>query len=215
VDGDGDLDLYTASGGYEISPNTNSYQDKIYINDGKGNFKNDSTALPINYTSKSCVRVIDYDHDGDLDLFIAGRVDPTNFPKPVSSFIYRNDSKNGVIKFTDVTAQVAPDLKNIGLVCDAMWTDFDNDGWQDLILVGEFMPITYFKNEKGKLKNITSTTGTENKKGWWTSIVSGDFDNDGDIDYVIGNIGLNSFYKGSEKYPVTIYAKDFGWQWKF
>jgi hypothetical protein len=209
VDGDGDLDLYTASGGYEMSPNTNAYQDKIYINDGKGNFKNDSTALPINYTSKSCVRVIDYDHDGDLDLFIAGRVDPTNFPKPVSSFIYRNDSKNGVIKFTDVTAEVAPDLKNIGLVCDALWTDFDNDGWQDLILVGEFMPITYFKNELGKFKNITTTTGTENKKGWWTSIVSGDFDNDGDIDYVVGNIGLNSFYKGSEKYPVTIYAKDF------
>jgi hypothetical protein len=209
VDGDGDLDLYTASGGYEMSPNTIAYQDKIYINDGKGNFKNDSTALPINYTSKSCVRVIDYDHDGDLDLFIAGRVEPSNFPKPVSSFIYRNDSKNGVIKFTDVSAEVAPDLKNIGLVCDAMWTDFDNDGWQDLILVGEFMPITYFKNEQGKFKNITNSTGTENKKGWWTSIVSGDFDNDGDIDYVVGNIGLNSFYKGSEKYPVTIYAKDF------
>ncbi len=209
VDGDGDLDLYTASGGYESARNTNSYQDKIYINDGKGNFKMDSTALPINYTSKSCVRVIDYDHDGDLDLFIAGRVDPTNYPKPVSSFIYRNDSKNGVIKFTDVTAEVAPGLKDIGLVCDAIWTDFDNDGWQDLILVGEFMPITYFKNDHGKFINITNTSGTENKKGWWTSIVSGDFDNDGDIDYIVGNLGLNSFYKGSDKYPVSIYAKDF------
>lgn len=209
VDGDGDLDLYTASGGYESTRNTNSYQDKIYINDGKGNFKMDSTALPINYTSKSCVRVIDYDHDGDLDLFIAGRVDPTNYPKPVSSFIYRNDSKNGVIKFTDVTAEVAPGLKDIGLVCDAIWTDFDNDGWQDLILVGEFMPITYFKNDHGKFINITNTSGTENKKGWWTSIVSGDFDNDGDIDYIVGNLGLNSFYKGSDKYPVSIYAKDF------
>jgi hypothetical protein len=209
VDGDGDLDLYTASGGYESTLNTIAYQDKIYINDGKGNFKNDSLALPTNYTSKSCVRVIDYDHDGDLDLFIAGRVEPTNFPKPVSSFIYRNDSKNGVIKFTDVTAEVAPELKNIGLVCDAIFTDFDNDGWQDLILVGEFMPITYFKNEQGKYKNITANTGTADKKGWWTSIVSGDFDNDGDIDYIVGNIGLNSFYKGSEKFPITIYAKDF------
>lgn len=209
VDGDGDLDLYTASGGYESSLNTNAYQDKIYINDGKGNFKNDSLALPTNYTSKSCVRVIDYDHDGDLDLFIAGRVEPSNFPKPVSSFIYRNDSKNGVIKFTDVTAEVAPELKNIGLVCDALFTDFDSDGWQDLILVGEFMPITYFKNVNGQYKNITANTGTADKKGWWTSIVSGDFDNDGDIDYIVGNIGLNSFYKGSEKFPVSIYAKDF------
>jgi hypothetical protein len=209
VDGDGDLDLYTASGGYEMAANTNAYQDKLYINDGKGNFKNDSTALPVNNTSKSCVRVIDYDHDGDLDLFIAGRVEPASYPKPVSSFIYRNDSKNGVIKFTDVTAEVAPELKNIGLVCDAIWTDFDNDGWQDLILVGEFMPITYFKNDHGKFKNITATSGTENKKGWWTSIVSGDFDNDGDIDYIVGNVGLNSYYKGTEQYPITIYAKDF------
>ena len=209
VDGDGDLDLYIASGGYASSPNTNSYQDKIYINDGKGNFKMDSIALPPNFTSKSCVRVIDYDHDGDLDLFIAGRVDPTNYPKPVSSFIYRNDSKNGVIKFTDVTATVATDLKNIGLVSDAIWTDFDNDGWQDLIIVGEFMPITYFKNDHGKFSNITSTSGTDYKKGWWTSIVAGDFDNDGDIDYIVGNLGLNSFYKASDKYPISIYAKDF------
>jgi len=209
VDGDGDLDLYIASGGYASSPNTNSYQDKIYINDGKGNFKMDSIALPPNFTSKSCVRVIDYDHDGDLDLFIAGRVDPTNYPKPVSSFIYRNDSKNGVIKFTDVTATVATDLKNIGLVSDAIWTDFDNDGWQDLIIVGEFMPITYFKNDHGKFNNITSTSGTDDKKGWWTSIVAGDFDNDGDIDYIVGNLGLNSFYKASDKYPISIYAKDF------
>jgi len=209
VDGDGDLDLYIASGGYESSANTDAYQDKMYINDGKGNFKKDSLALPNNYTSKSCVRVIDYDHDGDLDLFIAGRVEPSNYPKPVSSYIYRNDSKAGAIKFTDVTAEVAPGLKNIGLVCDALFTDFNNDGWQDLILVGEFMPITYFKNVNGKYQNITSTTGTADKKGWWTSIVSGDFDNDGDIDYIVGNIGLNSFYRGSEKFPVSIYAKDF------
>lgn len=209
VDGDGDLDLYIASGGYESSAHTASYQDKLYINDGKGNFKIDSTALPINFTSKSCVRVFDYDHDGDLDLFVAGRVEPSNYPKPVSSFIYRNDSKNGVVKFTDVTSTVAPGLKDIGLVCDAVWTDFDSDGWQDLILAGEFMPITFFKNDHGNFKNITNTTGVENKKGWWTSIVSGDFDNDGDIDYIVGNLGLNSFYKANDQYPVNIYAKDF------
>jgi hypothetical protein len=101
------------------------------------------------------VRAIDYDKDGDLDLFVSGRVDPGNYPKPVSSFIFRNDSKNGHIKFTDVTESVAPALKNIGLVCDALFTDFDNDGWQDLILVGEWMPVTFLKNAKGVFKNVT------------------------------------------------------------
>ena len=101
------------------------------------------------------MRAIDYDKDGDLDLFVSGRVDPGNYPKPVSSFIFRNDSKNGHIKFTDVTESVAPALKNIGLVCDALFTDFDNDGWQDLILVGEWMPVTFLKNAKGVFKNVT------------------------------------------------------------
>ncbi len=103
ADGDGDLDLYIASGGFEGKSNTDSYQDKLYINDGKGNFKEDTSALPQTFTSKFCVRAIDYDKDGDLDLFVSGRVDPGNYPKPVSSFIFRNDSKNGQIKFTDVT----------------------------------------------------------------------------------------------------------------
>ena len=145
ADGDGDLDLYAASGSNEFAPNTKNYQDRFYVNDGKGNFTYDSMALPKNYTSKSCVKAVDFDNDGDLDLFIGGRVIPGKYPEPVSSFIYRNDSKDGVIKFTDVTDQVAPMLKNIGLVCDAVWTDFDNDGWTDLILAGEWMPISFFK----------------------------------------------------------------------
>ena len=99
---------------------------------------------------------LDYDKDGDLDLFIAGRVEPMNYPKPVSSFIYRNDSKNGKLHFTDVTDKVAPVLNNIGLTCDAMFTDFDNDGWPDLVLAGEWMPVTFFKNEKGKFRDITN-----------------------------------------------------------
>ena len=209
ADGDGDLDLYAARGGYENKPNSPSYQDILYINDGKGNFTADSLALPINYTSKSCVRAVDFDHDGDLDLFIAGRVEPWNYPKPVSSFIYRNDSKDGKIKFTDVTNQVAKDLNNIGLVCDALFTDFDNDGWPDLILTGEWMPITFLKNDKGIFKNITPASGIANQVGWWNSIVAGDFDNDGDIDYVVGNLGQNSYYKASQDYPVSVYAKDF------
>ena len=209
ADGDGDEDLYIARGGYQSPRNTSAYQDRFYINEGKGNFTEDSAALPVNFGSKSCVRAIDYDKDGDLDLFVAGRVEPWNYPKPVSSFIYRNDSKNGHIKFTDVTNQVAKDLNNIGLMCDALFTDFDNDGWTDLVLAGEWMPITFLKNDKGVFKNITGNSGIANQIGWWTSIVSGDFDNDGDIDYVVGNLGENSFYKASQKYPVSVYASDF------
>ncbi|CAN5577065.1 VCBS repeat-containing protein [soil metagenome] len=209
ADGDGDLDLYLSHGGFESKANTAAYQDKFYINNGKAGFTLDSLALPQNFTSKSCVRAIDYDKDGDLDLFIAGRVDPWNYPKPVSSFIYRNDSKDGHVKFTDVTSLVAKDLNNIGLVCDAVFTDFDNDGWFDLILAGEWMPVTFLKNDKGTFKNITAATGIANQIGWWNSIAAGDFDNDGDIDYVIGNLGKNSFYKATEQTPVSIYAKDF------
>jgi hypothetical protein len=209
ADGDGDQDLYISSGGYEQKSGSPAYQDKLYINDGKGNFKIDSAALPQNYTSKFCVRAVDFDKDGDLDLFIAGRVDPWNYPKPVSSIILRNDSEKGRIKFTDVTASVAKDLENAGLVCDAVFTDFNNDGWPDLVLAGEWMPVTFLKNDKGIFKNVTLSSGTSNDLGWWNTIAPGDFDNDGDIDYIVGNLGLNSFYKASDKYPVYVTAKDF------
>ncbi len=209
ADGDGDLDLIITSGGYENQRNSPAYQDRFYINDGKGNFTLDTNALPKNFASKFCVRAADYDHDGDLDLFITGRVDPGNYPKPVSSFIYRNDSKNGQIKFTDVTNSVAKDLTNIGLVCDAIWTDFDNDGWPDLVLAGEWMPITFLKNEKGIFKNVTDQSSINNQTGWWNSMVAGDFDNDGKMDYIAGNTGKNSFYRATIPYPVRVYAKDF------
>ncbi len=209
ADGDGSPDLYIAAGGYENAPNSNAYRDKIYLNDGKGHYQYDSSALPKNLGSKFCVRAVDYDQDGDLDLFIAGRVDPWNYPRPVSSYIYRNDSKKGQIHFTDVTSQVAAGLVNIGLVCDAIFTDFNNDGWPDLVLAGEWMPVTFFTNDKGIFKNITAATGTGNQLGWWNTIAAGDFDNDGDIDYIVGNTGLNSFYRASDQYPVSIYAKDF------
>ena len=209
ADRDGFPDLYISSGGYESDSNSPSYQDHFYQNDGKGNFKENSEAIPVNNTSKFCVRSADFDKDGDADLFIAGRVDPWNYPKPVSSFILRNDSKPGHIKFTDVSKEVAAELTNVGLICDALFTDFDNDGWPDLILAGEWMPVTFFKNVSGHFTNVTSSSGISRETGWWNSISAGDFDNDGDIDYIIGNLGLNSFYKASERYPVSIYASDF------
>jgi hypothetical protein len=209
ADNDDDLDLYCASGSNEFPANAKNYQDEFFINDGKGNFTMDSSALPINYTSKSCVKAIDFDNDGDLDLFIGGRCLPGKYPMPVSSFIYRNDSKNGQIKFTDVTTGVAKDLENIGMVCDAIWTDFDNDGWTDLIIVGEWTPVTFLKNNHGEFENVTQQSGIGNQIGWWNSIAAGDFDNDGDIDYIVGNLGQNSFFRASDEYPVNIYAKDF------
>jgi hypothetical protein len=209
ANGDGKPDLYAASGGYESAPNSAAYQDRLYINDGKGNFTPDGNAIPANFTSKLCVRACDYNKDGKPDLFISGRVKPWEYPKPVSSIILRNDSKNGVAKFTDVTAQVAPALKNIGLVCDALFSDYDNDGWPDLILAGEWMPITILKNDHGKFVNITTKTGVADKLGWWNSIVAGDFRHTGRIDYIVGNLGQNSLMQASEQYPVFITAKDF------
>ena len=209
ADGDGDADLYIASGGYGNPSLTPAYQDRLYINDGKGHFIPDPQALPGNLTSKFCVRAADFDHDGDLDLFVSGRVDPGHYPRAVSSYIFRNDSKDGHVHFTDVTAAVAKDLTGIGMVCDALWTDFDNDGWPDLVLAGEWMPLVFLKNEKGVLKNATGSSGTADHKGWWNSIVAGDFDNDGDMDYIVGNMGQNSFYRASATYPVRVYAGDF------
>ncbi|WP_298351332.1 VCBS repeat-containing protein [Runella sp.] len=227
ADGDGDNDLYIASGGNELRANDPGFQDRLYINDGKGNFTLSTTALPPILTSKSCVRAADYDRDGDLDLFIAGRVEPDQYPKAVSSFILRNDSfrsqepevrsqKSEVRshhsslltpKFTDVTAQIAPSLQNLGLACDALWTDYDNDGWMDLLIAGEWMPLTLLKNQKGKFDIQHSEL--DSKKGFWNSLVGADFDHDGDIDYIAGNLGLNALTKASDTHPISMVAGDF------
>ncbi len=206
---DGALDLYIARGGYKYRQNSPNYQDKLYINDGKGNFARVVNALPVNYTSKLCVRAIDFNSDGKLDLFVSGRVAPWEYPKPVSSFVFRNDSDKTQVKFTDVTAEVAPELKNIGMVCDALFTDFDDDGRPDLLLAGEWMPVTFFKNVDGKFRNVSSNSGINDKYGWWNSIVAGDFRHTGRTDYIVGNAGLNTLYQAGDQHPVYITAKDF------
>ncbi len=213
ADNDGDNDLYIVRGSYQYDVNSPFYQDVLCINDGKGNFKIAENALPAEMSCGQAVKAVDYDGDGDLDLFVGGRVLPKSYPKTDRSFILRNDSPKGgaanSAKFTDVTKQICPELEYIGLVSDALFTDFDNDNQPDLIIAGEWMPLTFFKNEKGIFKNVTNQTGLADKLGWWTSLTSADFDNDGDIDYVAGNFGQNTYFKCTSNEPLSIYAKDF------
>ena len=204
ADGDKDLDLYCVSGSSEFNRNGQMYQDRFYRNDGHGKFQIDSLALPAVESSGSCVTACDFDRDGDLDLFVGGRISPLEYPLPPESFLLRNNGK-GI--FENIAP---PDLQRAGMVAAALWTDFDNDQWVDLILVGEWMPITFFKNNKGTLERFVPVQpAAATTVGWWNSLSSGDFDNDGDIDYVAGNLGLNSPYKASLKEPVCVYAKDF------
>ncbi|MCJ8164041.1 VCBS repeat-containing protein [Pontibacter sp. E15-1] len=205
ADQDGDLDLYVVSGGSEHTTGASAYQDRLYRNDGGGNFALATNALPPINTSGSCVTAADYDQDGDLDLFVGGRVQPRDFPLPAKSYILQNNGG----KFTDVTSTVCPLLADIGMVTAALWTDFDNDKAVDLIVVGEWMQVMFLKNAQGKLQDVTATTGLPATSGWWNSLSGGDFDNDGDTDYIAGNLGLNSKYKASEQQPVQVYAKDF------
>lgn len=210
ADNDGDNDLYIVNGGICEKKNGDSvYRHALYLNDGKGNFSLAKNALPQMNTSGSSVIAADYDHDGDLDLFICGRVSPGDYPIAPQSFLLRNDSKNGTCVFTNITKQSGINPATLGMATSALFTDFDNDGWQDLVVVGEFMPIRFFKNQKGAFKEVTGETGLQNTSGWWNSMVAGDFDNDGDMDYVLGNLGLNGPYKASKEEPVCIYAKDF------
>jgi hypothetical protein len=207
ADNDGDQDMFVTGINYTTGSLLPKYQ--LYINDGKGNFKEDNTGLPSMKNAGFCIKAADYNKDGRLDIFIGERGNAATYPKPCTGNIWRNDSKEGKVIFTDVTNEIAKELNNIGMISDALWTDFDNDGWIDLMLAGEWMPITFLKNNNGKFENIHATTGIDTQTGWWNSIVAGDFDNDGLTDYAVGNNGLNSFYQASEEQPVKLYAKDF------
>ncbi len=209
ADNDADNDIYIVSGGNEFEPNTVLLQDRLYINNGKGEFTKSTDALPKMYTSGSRVKSFDFDKDGDLDLFVGGRLVPGNYPSPANSYILENRSENGIANFVDVTKEIAPELQDLGMVTDASWTDFDKDGWTDLIIVGEWMPISILKNNKGKFENVSERYDLADSNGWWFSVNEGDFDKDGDIDFIIGNLGLNYKYKATEDQTFDIYFNDF------
>ncbi|MEO9851858.1 MAG: VCBS repeat-containing protein [Reichenbachiella sp.] len=204
-DQDGDLDLYVVSGGNAQAPESRAYQDRLYRNMGNGRYEKFNTAIPAFYESGSCVRFADFDQDGDQDLFVGGRHMPWDYPKPTSSRIMINE--NGVFK--DITQDNASALIDIGMVTDAVWTDFDQDGRLDLIMVGEWMPITFIRNTDKGFYNATADFGLSHTTGWWNSIGQGDLDGDGHLDYVLGNLGLNYKYKASENEPFEVYYRDF------
>ncbi|QRR00692.1 VCBS repeat-containing protein [Dyadobacter sandarakinus] len=205
ADGDGDQDLYIVSGGSEFSNQPGAYTDRLYLNDGKGHFTKNGQALPATTSSGSCVAAADFDKDGDLDLFRAGAVLPGEYPGPPRSYLLTNHAG----KFTDATEMLAPALLHAGMINAAVWTDFNNDGWTDLIVTGEWMAPVFLKNQKGKLTDVTAQTGLQNMHGWWSSIYPADLDNDGDTDYVLGNVGDNIDYRPSHNEPLELYYADF------
>ncbi|SDS24053.1 Repeat domain-containing protein [Formosa sp. Hel1_31_208] len=205
IDNDNDMDLYVASGGSEYKAGNVLLQDRLYINDGKGTFTKDVNALPSIKQSSQCVKASDIDKDGDIDLFVGTRLIPGAYAFPATSYFLLND--NG--KFKRASQELAPSLENIGMVTDAVFTDIDKDNDDDLILVGEWMEIKVLENTKGEFIDANASLGLDNTRGMWWSISASDLDNDGDDDYIVGNLGMNNKFKASEEHPFKVYANDF------
>ena len=206
AEGDGDQDLYVVRGSNEFDADNPVLADRLFLNDGQGVFTiAPEGTLPKLTDSGSCVSAVDFDRDGDLDLFVGSRSIPGKYPLTPQSRLLMNE--NG--KFADVTEQVAPNLAKVGLVNSAIWSDYDNDGWTDLILALDWGPVTIFRNEEGKLSDITNKTPLSASRGWWHALAGGDFDGDGDTDYVAMNQGLNSKYHTSDGHPHRLYYADF------
>ena len=208
ADGDGDQDLYVASGGNEFPSSSIELIDRLYINDGKGNFSLSGQILPTTkFESTSCVKAADYDGDGDQDLFVGIRLQPFLYGIPVNGYILRND---GAGRFENVSGQIAPGLEKIGMITDAAWSDYDVDGDPDLIITGEWMPITIFRNDNGKFAKVEDAKmGLENSRGWWNCVQAADFNKDGRPDFVVGNHGWNSRFKASADRPLIMFINDF------
>jgi enediyne biosynthesis protein E4 len=207
VDGDGKPDLYVCSGGYnDLVPGDLRLQDRLYLNDGKGNFVRSVNALPKMLSSKSCVKVADVNGDGFPDLFVGGRVIPGRYPEKPESYLLINDGKG---HFTDRTDTCNPALKHIGMVTDAAWVDMNGDHVPDLVLVGEWMPITVLENRHGKLIDATNRYFDKTCSGWWNCLTVGDWNGDGHPDLIVGNLGLNTQCRASDSEPAEMYYKDF------
>jgi hypothetical protein len=206
ADGDNDLDLYVTSGGSEYIQGNILLKDRIYINDGLGNFTKKSTAIPDVYESTQTVKASDIDGDGDLDLFVGTRLIPGKYIFPPTSYLLINEKGN----FKKATKDIAPGLEKIGMVTDAVFSDIDNDGDDDLLVVGEWMKIKVFENNKGIFEDSSKKFGIEDgSRGLWWSITVSDIDNDGDDDYILGNLGRNNKFKASKEHPFKVYANDF------
>ena len=207
ANGDGHPDLYVVTGGTEFSEPADPLQDRLYLNDGKGNLRKAVGALPPLFQSGSRAAAADYDGDGDIDVFVGGRSIPGHYGLDPRSTLLRNDGKG---HFTDVTDQVAPGLSHIGMITDALWKDVDGDGKLDLVVVGDWMPIAIFRNVgQGRLQRMAAP-GLEKSDGWWNRVIAGDFTGNGRVDFIVGNLGLNNRIQASAAEPVTMYVKDFG-----
>jgi len=207
VDNDGDLDLYVSSGGVEYSSSSYALFDRLYINDGFGEYARSSQLLPTsNPESTSVVIPNDFDKDGDIDLFVGIRLKPGSIGVPQNGYILENNGKG---EYKDVTLELAPEMIELGMITDAKWADFDNDDDYDLIIVGEWMEIKLFENDNSNFTEISKDVGLKNTSGWWNRIASSDIDNDGDIDFIVGNHGLNSRFKASVEAPISCYVNDF------
>jgi hypothetical protein len=206
ADGNGLLDLYVASGGYQLVPGSELLRDRLYINQGGGRFLRDTLALPVMLSSTASVTAGDFTGDGRLDLFVGGRLVPRNYPYPTRSHLLRNDGG----KFTDITEEAAPDLMEPGgMITDAVWMDFSGDGRLDLVTAGIWMPVEFFENDGARLRKVTGSVGLPAMRGWWYSLEAGDFNHDGHPDLVAGNLGLNHTYTTSEESKFGVYAADF------